>query len=116
MPGGCARILALDLDGTLLDACGRVRAVDRDAVFRARELGYEPVIATGRFPFGSFQAARDIGCTMPLICADGALLVESDAPPRLLSCLPLPRLAEIVEELATGPAQIERGHHHEASA
>jgi hydroxymethylpyrimidine pyrophosphatase-like HAD family hydrolase len=97
MSGGAARILAIDLDGTLLDEDGRVAAVDREAVVRARRLGYEPVIATGRFPFGAFGAARDIGCTMPLICADGALLVESDSPPRLLRSVPLPRLADVVD-------------------
>ncbi len=75
---GAARILAIDLDGTLLDDNGRIAAVDRAAVARARSVGYEPVIATGRFPFGAFGAARDIGCSLPLICADGALLVEDD--------------------------------------
>ncbi len=96
MAGG-VRILAIDLDGTLLDAHGRIATVDRDAVARARRAGYEPVIATGRFPFGAFAAARDIECTMPLICADGALLVERDSPPRLLSSTPLPRLHDVVE-------------------
>jgi hydroxymethylpyrimidine pyrophosphatase-like HAD family hydrolase len=55
------------------------------------------VIATGRFPFGAFGAARDIGCSLPLICADGALLVEDESPPRLLRSVPLPKLAEVIE-------------------
>jgi hydroxymethylpyrimidine pyrophosphatase-like HAD family hydrolase len=97
MSGGAARILAIDLDGTLLDDSGQVTPADRDAVRRARGLGYEPVIATGRFPFAAFGAARDIGCSLPLICADGALIVEDDSPPRLLRSVPLPRLAEVID-------------------
>jgi hydroxymethylpyrimidine pyrophosphatase-like HAD family hydrolase len=96
MSGGPERILAIDLDGTLLDSDGRIAEADRLAVARARRLGYEPVIATGRFPGGALSAAREIECTLPLICADGALLVESGSPPRLVRSAPLRRLADVV--------------------
>lgn len=41
-------ILAVDLDGTLLDPSGRVSARNRGAVAAAREAGLEVVICTGR--------------------------------------------------------------------
>ncbi len=41
-------ILAVDLDGTLLDPSGRVSARNRDAVRAAKEAGLEVVICTGR--------------------------------------------------------------------
>ncbi len=42
------RILAFDMDDTLLDAQGRLSAGNRAAILRAMEKGYHVVIATGR--------------------------------------------------------------------
>ena len=42
------RILAFDMDDTLLDARGKLSSGNRDALLRAMERGYHVVIATGR--------------------------------------------------------------------
>ena len=45
---GRYRILALDVDGTLLDADGHLRPRTADAVARAARAGIRPVLCTGR--------------------------------------------------------------------
>ena len=47
-----ARLLALDIDGTVVDAAERVRAPVFDAVRRARQAGVHVVMSTGRSVFG----------------------------------------------------------------
>ena len=42
------RLIALDLDGTLLDPAGRITQASKDAIARARAAGVRVVLNTGR--------------------------------------------------------------------
>jgi Cof subfamily protein (haloacid dehalogenase superfamily) len=68
------KLLALDLDGTLLDSAGQVPEANRRAIREAEAAGVLVTIATGR----RFRDARPIGLEMelnaPLITHNGALL------------------------------------------
>lgn len=68
------KLLALDLDGTLLDSRGKVPAANREAIHAAEEAGVLVTIATGR----RFRDARPLGLELdlnaPLITHNGALL------------------------------------------
>lgn len=55
LPAG-AQLVAIDLDGTLLDSSHRVPATNRDALHRAHAAGLRIVLCTGR----SFTETRDI--------------------------------------------------------
>lgn len=55
LPAG-AQLIAVDLDGTLLDSSHRVPAPNRDALHRAHAAGLRIVLCTGR----SFTETRDI--------------------------------------------------------
>jgi len=68
------KLLALDLDGTLLDSHGRIPEANRTAIRRAEESGVLVTIATGR----RFRDARPIGLDLelnaPLLTHNGALI------------------------------------------
>lgn len=69
------RLLALDMDGTLLRPGGGVDPRDVAAIRRARDAGVTVTIATGRVSTGTLPTARELGLKAPLVCADGALMV-----------------------------------------
>lgn len=69
------RLLAVDLDGTLLDRSGRPHGIDVEALKRASAAGVAVSILTGRLHSGTSGAARAAGLEGPLGCADGSHLV-----------------------------------------
>jgi Cof subfamily protein (haloacid dehalogenase superfamily) len=70
---GQPRLLAIDLDGTLLDPNGLVRPVVRDAIATVREGGVTVVLATGRSPMGAERVCLELGLTGPQISMNGAM-------------------------------------------
>src|SRR5688572_8625927 len=73
------RLVAVDLDGTLVREDGEVDPRDLDALVRARARGVRVVVATGRLPEGALPLARALASGEPsepydpVICVDGAL-------------------------------------------
>lgn len=67
------RLVALDLDGTLLDSSERISPANRAAIKRAQALGIHIVIVTGRGADAPLAFGRDLGLNDPIICAHGAL-------------------------------------------
>ena len=82
------RMVATDLDGTLLRPDGAVSARARAALRAARARGLEVVIVTGRPPRGVLRLDLR-GCAAVAVCANGALLYDLEAE-RLLDCRPIP--------------------------
>ena len=71
------RILALDVDGTLLDRAGNLRPRTIEAVQRAARAGIRPVLCTGRRYRRALPIARRLDLDSPLVCNSGALVKES---------------------------------------
>jgi hydroxymethylpyrimidine pyrophosphatase-like HAD family hydrolase len=69
-------LLAVDMDGTLLRDDKTIAAEDVEAIRAAPAHGITVTIATGRLTTGALPAARELGLSTPLICADGAVLVD----------------------------------------
>jgi Cof subfamily protein (haloacid dehalogenase superfamily) len=69
------RLLALDIDGTLLTDDGDVAPADRLAIERARAEGVHVTLATGRLPSAALPVAEELGLGLPLVCCDGAVTV-----------------------------------------
>ena len=67
------RLLALDLDGTLLNSRGHISARNRLALDHARELGVRVAIVTGRRFRDARPIALDLGLDVPVIAHNGAL-------------------------------------------
>lgn len=67
-------MLALDLDGTLLQPDGSVSEADRGAVAAAREAGIRVVVCTGRGLVESVHVCRWISQRDPVVVAGGAMI------------------------------------------
>lgn len=94
------KLLALDLDGTLVDRAGRISDENRRAIARAREAGLEVVIVTGRSWRSTKEFYDALGCTGPAICYLGALVV-ADGSGRVTHHRPLvPAAWSALKELA----------------
>ena len=72
------RLLAIDIDGTLLDSRGRLPDAHRDALAGAAARGIEVALVTGR----SFHFTRPIVDLLPLpltlVCNNGAIVKNTD--------------------------------------
>lgn len=67
------RLLALDLDGTLLRRDHTVSPKDEDAIRAAMRAGVHVAICTGRVSTGAVGTARKLGLETSMICADGGV-------------------------------------------
>ncbi|HRL48296.1 MAG TPA: HAD-IIB family hydrolase [Propioniciclava sp.] len=66
------RLIATDLDGTLLGPDGRIAAPDAHALLQASQRGIHLVVATGR-------PARWLGCLEPILAAKPLVIVSNGA-------------------------------------
>jgi Cof subfamily protein (haloacid dehalogenase superfamily) len=94
------RLLALDLDGTLLDSRGHISERNRSAIESAREQGVRVALVTGRRFRDSRPIALELGLDVPLISHNGALTKHAETL-QTVSVLPLP-LAAAREALRVG--------------
>lgn len=70
------RILALDVDGTLLDPEGALRPRTLAAVTRAAEAGIRPVLCTGRRYRRALPIAQKLGLDAPVVCNSGSIIKD----------------------------------------
>jgi len=80
------RLLALDLDGTLLRSDKRISARSRRALLAARAQGVRVVFVTGRPHPSACRVLGDLAGKFLLVLHNGALVIEAK---RVLRCLPL---------------------------
>jgi len=67
------RLLAVDIDGTLLSSRFHISEVDLNALRRAREVGIEVILVTGRRHTFALPMARQLGYDLWLISSNGAV-------------------------------------------
>lgn len=70
------KLIASDLDGTLLPPEGKFRPRVREAVRRVIDAGIIVSLASGRTFESTLMFARDLGANGPLICYQGALIKD----------------------------------------
>jgi 5-amino-6-(5-phospho-D-ribitylamino)uracil phosphatase len=70
------RMLALDVDGTLLDPQGTLRQRTVAAVTRAAQAGILPVLCTGRRYRRARPIAEQLRLNSPLVCNSGAIVKD----------------------------------------
>ena len=70
-------LIALDLDGTLLDPSGRITQASKDAIAQAREAGVEVLLATGRAAPEAAWFAQEAGCGVLAAALGGAVLCDA---------------------------------------
>ena len=95
------RLIAIDIDGTLLDSHSQLRPAVRAALRRADEAGVHVLLCTGRRYRSALPVARDAELPLPIVCHSGAL-VKDTSTDHTLHATPLcgPALAALLDALA----------------
>ena len=70
------KIIAIDLDGTLLNSYGQISEKNRNAFNKAKEHNAEIIIASGRTTDSVRNIANDIGAKSYIICGNGSLIYD----------------------------------------
>lgn len=74
--GALPRMVALDLDGTLLTSDKRITPRARSAVARLSELGVHVVVCTGRPPRSALGYVAELALEHPFVCFHGAAMAD----------------------------------------
>jgi Cof subfamily protein (haloacid dehalogenase superfamily) len=101
------RLLALDIDGTLLDSTGHLPQANGDAIARAIELGVEVALATGRRYDFARPVFEQLPAPLTLILSNGAVVKTRDGETLIRRLLP--------REVARQVLQAVPQHRHEAA-
>jgi len=81
---GPYKLLAIDLDGTLLDHSGEPKDEDVTAIKKLKARGIKVTILTGRLFSGTRPSAEILGIDGPVGCADGSHVVHRKGEKTLL--------------------------------
>ena len=92
------RLIALDIDGTLLDSRWQVSEANRNAIAQAARRGIEIALVTGRRYDFAMPVARQLETPLTMIVSNGALVRSHDGRTHLRHLLPR-RVAEQVLRL-----------------
>jgi len=84
-----SRVIALDLDGTLLTPTKTLLPSSLQALARAREAGFTPIIVTGRHHVAIHPFYQALALDTPAICCNGTYLYDYHAK-KVLEADPLP--------------------------
>jgi Cof subfamily protein (haloacid dehalogenase superfamily) len=82
------RLIALDIDGTLLDTRWRLPDANRQAIQEATRRGIEVALVTGRRYDFALPVAQDLGCPVTMIVNNGGLIRSNDGLTKLKRLLP----------------------------
>lgn len=104
------RLLALDIDGTLLNRSNRLDRKTRDAVFYAKKKGVVVTLISERHFHSAAKVARTLRLAHPIITHNGAFVSSSMDHPIYTSKIEHNELIQIVEFLETYPCQIQISH------
>ena len=91
------RLLAIDIDGTLLNSKGRVPQANLDAIHRAAAGGVRLVIATGRSFHFALQALGDLPEDLTLLVYNGAIARSRSGETLLCRLLPQAVARQVLE-------------------
>lgn len=79
------KLLAIDVDGTLVRRDGSIHEDDLLAIQRLQAAGVPVSIATGRLYSGTREVARRVGVVGPIACVDGSHIVHTEGDAHLYS-------------------------------
>ena len=82
-------LIALDLDGTLLNSSDHISPRNRAAIAAALQAGVHVVLVTGRGADAPGLIAQELGLNLPIICAHGAL-TKDVLTGKVLGHIPVP--------------------------
>lgn len=117
------QLIALDLDGTLLDSNGRISPQNETAVKKALDQGIQVIIATGKTRWSAEAAIAQLGLQSPgvftqgltIYDAEGALLHETTVPQETAVSILTYLEAKQIPHLAYCSDQLRTPYHHSYS-
>jgi Cof subfamily protein (haloacid dehalogenase superfamily) len=92
------RLIALDIDGTLLDAKSELPDINRRAILDAVARGIEIALVTGRRYDFAMPVAKKIPCPLTMIVNNGAMVKSSDGETQLIRHLPRDVARRVLKE------------------
>ncbi|MBX7073737.1 MAG: Cof-type HAD-IIB family hydrolase [Pirellulales bacterium] len=94
------RLLALDIDGTLVDIHDHITPATRRALAAARAAGIQIVLATGRRYSRVLAIVQELGIDVPVVTASGSLIKRpADHVTLFRAEVPRPVLLRVVSEM-----------------
>ena len=72
------KLIATDVDGTLLDNNSQITELNRKALLECRKRGIEVVLATGKTMDSILYLVKDLGLSLPQITLNGSITISSD--------------------------------------
>ena len=72
------KLIAIDMDGTLLNSKNEVSERTRRAILKAGEKGTHVILATGRLLTSAIQHSARIDLRRPIISSNGAVIVDEN--------------------------------------
>ncbi|MCJ7665366.1 MAG: HAD-IIB family hydrolase, partial [Actinobacteria bacterium] len=72
------RLIATDVDGTLLDSNSQITELNRRALIECRERGIEVVLATGKTMDSIIHLVKELGLRLPQITLNGSVTISPD--------------------------------------
>lgn len=72
------RLVAIDMDGTLLNSENHVTDRTREALNKAMEKGVYIILSTGRILKSALYYSDELGLNNPMITCNGAIIVDED--------------------------------------
>ena len=97
MPANSVKLIATDIDGTLLDSSGRIPEENIRAIQEAARRGIEIVLVTGRrFDF-SRSVADALPCDLHLIVSNGSMIKSKTGTTHHRSLLPTRTALRVLE-------------------
>ncbi len=102
------RMLAIDIDGTLLDKQHQLPPENRDELQRVYKQGIQVVLATGRMPELIEDLLEELSIGVHLVCANGALVKQCGREESLVDeVIPMDIALEILDVIA----RLDRYHY-----
>ncbi len=95
------KLIAIDMDGTLLNSKNQISPRDKEAIRRAGEKGLRIVLATGRILKSAKYYSEQLGLKSPIIASNGGIVIDEEG--KILAQKPLDKesiikLIELAEE------------------
>jgi Cof subfamily protein (haloacid dehalogenase superfamily) len=91
------KLIALDIDGTLLDSRWKLPEANRAAIGEATRRGIEVALVTGRRYDFAMPIALEIGAPLTMIVSNGALIRTQDGRTHLRHLLPRETARRVLE-------------------
>jgi len=95
------KLIALDLDETLLNSRQEISPRNRQAIRQAMDRGVTVTFNTGRMFPSALPYARELGLTAPLITYQGAMIKTAAGDLLCHRPVPLPLAAEVIQAAET---------------